>query len=124
MTARFSEEQLRQVAQTARRILWQARDVARQRGQIESSDLESLDEDDFLTYVGAMKGNLRYADLAGTALPAAARRIATQADPPLGLAWYLDLYRLFEQVRQEQHLLELGVVGAAWGTAGALAAAV
>ena len=63
-------------------------------------ELEGLDQEDFLSYVGANKGNLRYADLERAELPPKAHRIATQAPAPRGLEWYLDLYRHFEAVRQ------------------------
>jgi DNA helicase-2/ATP-dependent DNA helicase PcrA len=63
-------------------------------------ELEGLDHDDFLSYVGASKGNLRYADLERAGLPPKARRVATQALAPRGLEWYLDLYRNFELVRK------------------------
>jgi DNA helicase II / ATP-dependent DNA helicase PcrA len=101
----FGEESVKDIAGVSRRLLWQSRDVARRENRIDSSELESLDEDDFLTYIGAMKGSLRYADLAKTALPAAARRMARQADPPHGLPWYLELYRIYEQLRTTQQLI-------------------
>ncbi len=67
-----------------------------------SSELNSLDHEDFLTYVGACKGNLHYADLAHADLPAPARKIAKQATAPKHLKWYLDLYRHYEEVRKAQ----------------------
>ncbi len=83
-----------------RQILWAARDLARQRGVITPGDLDALDEQDLLNYIGACKGNLCYADLAAADLPAAALTVARQAEAPPGLPWYLDLYRLFEEVRR------------------------
>lgn len=70
-----------------------------------ADELETLDLEDFLSYVGACKGNLHYADLEAAALPPSARRVAQQAQAPAGLEWYLDLYRLYEQVRQEEGAL-------------------
>lgn len=61
--------------------------------------LSQLDQTDFLDYLGACKGNLQYADLAAAALPASALKVASQARPPDGLPWYLDLYQLYEQER-------------------------
>lgn len=68
-------------------------------------DLEDLDQEDFLTYVGACKGNLRYADLEAAGLPAAARAVAAQAERLKETPWYLDLYRLFEQVRGQMRFV-------------------
>ncbi|RIH84038.1 ATP-dependent helicase [Calidithermus roseus] len=70
-----------------------------------ADELETLDLEDFLSYVGACKGNLHYADLEAAALPPSARQVARQAQAPAGLEWYLDLYRLYEQVRQEEGAL-------------------
>ena len=68
-------------------------------------ELENLEPEDFLSYVGACKGNLQHADLKGAGLPPEALQVASQAGAPKGLEWYLDLYRLMEQVRQEEGLL-------------------
>lgn len=70
-----------------------------------ADELETLDLEDFLSYVGACKGNLHYADLEAAALPPSARRVAQQAQAPAGLEWYLELYRLYERVRQEEGAL-------------------
>lgn len=70
-----------------------------------AEELENLDPEDFLSYVGAAKGNLQYADLAGTNLPPEALKVASQARAPRELEWYLDLYKLMERVRQESGLL-------------------
>lgn len=70
-----------------------------------AQELENLEPEDFLSYVGACKGNLRYAYLRGAALPPEALKVASQAEAPKGLEWYLELYRLFEQVRQTEGLL-------------------
>lgn len=68
-------------------------------------ELENLEAEDFLSYVGACKGNLQYADLQGAGLPAEALKVASQAQAPQRLEWYLELYKLFEQVRREEGLL-------------------
>lgn len=70
-----------------------------------AQELENLEPEDFLGYVGACKGNLQYADLRGAGLPPAALQVASQAEAPRELEWYLELYRLFEQVRQAEGLL-------------------
>ncbi|HSH80866.1 MAG TPA: ATP-dependent helicase [Herpetosiphonaceae bacterium] len=66
------------------------------------AELGSIDQEDFLTYVGVCKGNLRYADLAAAQLPCSAPHAATQASAPDGLDWYLDLYQRYEAVRHRQ----------------------
>ncbi|MFN8445018.1 MAG: hypothetical protein U0175_29800 [Caldilineaceae bacterium] len=43
-------------------------------------ELDSLDRDDFLTYVSKCKGNLCYPDLANLDLPARLERFVSQAD--------------------------------------------
>lgn len=78
-----------------------------------AEELENLDSEDFLSYVGAAKGNLQYADLAGANLPPEALKVASQARAPrdqqraerADLEWYLELYKLLERVRQESGLL-------------------
>lgn len=69
------------------------------------AELETLDREDFLSYVGACKARLLYADLDGAGLPQEASRVAGQAPAPPGLPWYLDLYRLYERVRLGDDLL-------------------
>ena len=68
-------------------------------------ELEDLDRQDFLNYVGVCKANLRYADLERAELPNAARELARQAVGPTGVEWYRDLYRVYEQVRRRENLL-------------------
>ncbi|MBF6594017.1 MAG: ATP-dependent helicase [Thermaceae bacterium] len=70
-----------------------------------AEELENLDSEDFLSYVGAAKGNLQYADLEGANLPPEALKVASQARAPRDLEWYLDLYKLLERVRQDSGLL-------------------
>lgn len=62
-------------------------------------ELEVLDREDFLAYVGACKGNLLYARADYLQVPpqsAAGLAVA----PPSPLNWYLDLYQLMEEVRR------------------------
>lgn len=74
---------------------------ARQRNVPYKRELEGLDRNDFLDYVGWCKGQLRYANLQLAGLPASAQVLAEQADPPSQvLDWYLPLYQLFELVRE------------------------
>lgn len=88
-----------------RQLLYKALAEARQRRVAYADELNRLDPEDFLSYVGACKGNLHYADLKAAQLPEAAQAVAQQARPPAGLTWYLDLYRLYEQVRRQEGLL-------------------
>lgn len=80
-------------------ILIRAMKKSREERASYAPELETLDQDDFLSYVSVCKGNLCYADLNKANLPAAARLIATQAEPPVGFRWYLDLYRQYERIR-------------------------
>jgi len=68
-------------------------------------ELEELDRQDFLTYVGVMKANLWYADLDRADLPPSARAVAGQAPAPPGFEWYRDLYGLYERVRAGENVL-------------------
>lgn len=75
---------------------------ARRRNVPFKKELDGLDWADFLAYVGYCKGNLHYAHLERANLPAAALQHASQAEAPPKLGWYLDLFRLYEEVRQQQ----------------------
>lgn len=66
---------------------------------------ESLDREDFLNYVSRCKGQLQYADLARAELNEEGLRVARQAENPSAESVYLDLYRIFEQVRQEHGMI-------------------
>ncbi|MHB8764524.1 MAG: ATP-dependent helicase, partial [Deferrisomatales bacterium] len=68
-----------------------------------AAELEGLEAEDFLAYVGACKGNLLYADRGAVELPPGTP--AGQAPAPESTPWFLDLYRLFEQVRREARAL-------------------
>lgn len=85
------------------RLLTIAIQQARLRAEPYAPELEAVDRQDFLSYVAACKGNLRYADLQRADLPSPALRVAGEAEAPgAALDWYLDLYRLFEAVRLQQ----------------------
>jgi DNA helicase II / ATP-dependent DNA helicase PcrA len=68
-------------------------------------ELDDLDQEDFLSYVGNCKGKLHYADIRQVNFPEDAphRQIAKAATPPVEsqLSWYLDLYQLFEAIRRQ-----------------------
>lgn len=98
---RLAQDALK-VSGEERQLLWAARDLARQRGLVAPGELDALDEQDLLDFIGACKGNLLYADLAAANLPSAALTVAQQAEAPPNLPWYLDLYRLHEEVRRER----------------------
>jgi DNA helicase II / ATP-dependent DNA helicase PcrA len=91
------------MAQLSYRILGLTLQAARQRGVPYQHELNGLDRQDFLDYVGACKNQLTFADLNQVRLPPAARRIVTQAQPPSeALHWYLPLYQLYEEVRRQK----------------------
>ncbi|MBX3002075.1 MAG: ATP-dependent helicase [Caldilineaceae bacterium] len=73
---------------------------ARRTRTIDAAQLNALDLDDFLDYLARCKGNLIYADLVGAQLPAAAQKIASQAQSPADKPIYLPLYRLYEETRR------------------------
>ncbi len=85
-----------------RQILWAARDLARKRGLVAADELDGMDEQDLLNYIGVCKGNLRYPELAAAGLPPEARKVAGPAEAPPELPWYLDMYALHEEVRRER----------------------
>jgi len=84
-----------------RKILQLALGRAREQKVAYWEKLNDLDQEDFLSQLGQWKGNLCYADLEQAALPKAALKIATQAEALRGFEWYLDLYRLFEDIRKQ-----------------------
>lgn len=90
----------------ADRVLNATLSEARRRAVKFARELDGLDRQDFLDYVGGCKGSLAYADLAHAGLLTAAQSVASQAVAPAGnLDWYLDLYQLFEHVRVQQRWL-------------------
>ena len=85
------------------RLLSQTLADARRQNVPYKRELDSLDRQDFLDYIGQCKGQLLYADLRKVELPEDAFDIAGQAvDPSEQLTWYLDLYRLYEETRLRQ----------------------
>lgn len=86
-------------------VLNKALATARRRKTSYVEELNQLDRQHFLTTLGIWKGQLAYPDLAHAALPAAARRVATQAQAPATRPWYLAFYRLYEEVRAAEGLL-------------------
>lgn len=92
--------------QTARRLLGKTLALAWQQKVPYARELDSLDRDDFLTYVGFCKGNLLFADLENADLPPiiqAKVHLAPAPDAPLD--WYRELYRLYEQVRRQDGIV-------------------
>src|SRR4051794_4023369 len=63
-------------------LYYQALNGARRDKVSYSGELETIDQEDFLTYLGICKGNLQYADLGPAKLPPEALRQARQAQPP------------------------------------------
>ncbi|MEZ4727839.1 MAG: ATP-dependent helicase [Caldilineaceae bacterium] len=86
-------------------ILNKALALARSRKVPYVEELNHFDRERFLTTLGIWKGQLAYADLAQADLPASAQPLACQAVAAKTLDWYLDLYRLYEEVRQSEGLL-------------------
>lgn len=95
--------------QVNRTVLFQAIGEARKLGLDFKDELEDLDQEDFLAYVSRCKGNLQYADWHHGNFPTNGphARVAQPAEPPFEpeLAWYLDLYRLFEEIRVQSGLI-------------------
>lgn len=81
-------------------ILYQAISQARKKRVWYKDELERLDKDDFMNYIGGNKAQIRYCDLNAANLPSSALKLARQANAPDNLPWYLDLYQLFEECRQ------------------------
>lgn len=86
-------------------ILNKALATARSQKVAYVEELNHFDRQRFLTTLGIWKGQLAYAHLRQAGLPLAAEAIARQATPPKGFEWYLDLYRLYEEVRLADGLL-------------------
>ncbi len=68
-------------------------------------ELDHLDKKDFLTWISANKGNLRYPCVDELSSVLTGTGLVKQAQAPKQNPWYLELYRLFEQVRKELGLL-------------------
>jgi len=88
------------VLDKAESLLYETLREVRRREYWFKEELEQLDKDDFLNYVGRCKGNLHYANLKQARLPASGVQLARQAKAPSrSLSWYVDLYELFEELR-------------------------
>lgn len=85
-------------------IYFQTLKAARAR-KADFGDLDNLDPEDFLNWVGMCKGRLEYADLQTADLPEQALTLASQAKAPKGQPDYLSLYKLFEDLRTDMGLL-------------------
>ncbi len=96
--------QLPQSEENSQQIYFQALRLARSR-KSEFGDLDSLDPEDFLNWVGMCKGRLEYADLDAAKLPESALKLASQARAPKGQPDYLGLYKLFEITRHQLGLM-------------------
>lgn len=69
------------------------------------AELETLEPPHFLRWVTARKGNLRYASPEALSGDLAYNELVGEAEPPGHLPWYLDLYRLYEEVRERMGLV-------------------
>jgi DNA helicase II / ATP-dependent DNA helicase PcrA len=85
-----------------RQLFFAAREYARRQRLLAPAELDALDEQAVLNYIGGCKGNLQYADLRAAGLPEAALRTARQADPPPDQPHLLSFYKLYERVRNER----------------------
>jgi len=70
-----------------------------------AAELDTLDQPDFLNYVGVMKANLWYPDVKTLDLPPDALALTAQAPAPPGFSWYPALYGLYERVRVQEQIL-------------------
>lgn len=66
-------------------------------------ELDTLDRQDFLDFVGAQKARLGFLPERYRTLPRGT--LATEVDSDPHIPWYHDLYAFFERVRLERHLL-------------------
>jgi len=64
-----------------------------------------FDETDFLSYLSLCKGNFLYPDTFPAKLPAQALALLKSAEAPSDWPVYLDLYRIYEELRQEMGIL-------------------
>ena len=77
------------------------------------AELDSLDREDFFAYVGGCKATLAFTRERYRELPHGS--MATEAEPPSTLSWYLGLFNLFERVRLEMGVLTFDdLVPEAW----------
>lgn len=77
------------------------------------AELDSLDREDFFAYVGGCKATLAFTRERYRELPHGS--MATEAEPPSTLSWYLGLFNLFEKVRLDMGVLTFDdLVPEAW----------
>ena len=77
------------------------------------AELDSLDREDFFAYVGGCKATLAFPRGRYKELPRGS--MATEAQPPSTLSWYLGLFKLFERVRLDMGVLTFDdLVPEAW----------
>ncbi len=101
----LSDLQLKEDGMSTKSILWDVfKDVRRDKPSY-YKELDSVDQDDFLNWMSAAKGNLQYPDLADVNLPKHAQEFISAAIAPKALDFYLDLYKRFEVIRRKQKLL-------------------
>ncbi len=67
------------------------------------AELDTLDREDFFAYVGGCKATLAFSKVRYRDLPAGS--LASKAEAPTPLSWYLGLFELYETIR-----LELGIL--------------
>ncbi len=99
------KEAFRRIDQASDHILNKTLAAARSQQVQYVDELNNFDRQEFQTMLGVWKGQLAYADLAAAKLPPAANKIAQQATAPRGKGWYLALYRLYEELRQQEGML-------------------
>ncbi|WP_189002841.1 ATP-dependent helicase [Deinococcus roseus] len=82
-----------------------AREAVKEARTLQVAVPEHFEVHDFLDFVGKCKANLQYADLEHARLPLEARTVATQAEAPAGVPYYLELYQLFEKLRSSRNVI-------------------
>lgn len=101
----LADLQLKEDGSSSKSILWDVFKEVRRDKATYYKELDSIDQDDFLNWMSAAKGNLQYPDLKQTNLPDHTQDIISEAIAPKGLDFYLDLYKRFEIIRRRQKLL-------------------
>ena len=77
------------------------------------AELDTLDREDFFAFVGGCKATLAFTRARYRELPS--KTVASLAEAPASLLWYLGLYELYETVRLEQGVLTFDdLVPEAW----------
>jgi DNA helicase II / ATP-dependent DNA helicase PcrA len=85
-----------------KKLLFATLNEARRRHVSYRTELDQLDQEDFLAYISLCKGNLQYPQLERVKLPPSALALVKQATAPLQTPWYLDLYQVFEEMRKRE----------------------